>query len=417
MWEKLKIQAHQALRWSERYTKTDMVYLTKGGGLLFVNQLIAMASGLGLSVAFAHLIPKEAFGTYQFILSLAGMIAAFSLTGLGTAITRASTQGKSKVLTQGLRTHLFWSVGMVSLAGLGAVYYFINDNSTMALGLLMVGVGLPLISGFSLYASFLNGKKDYATLTKYGIVQNVAPALILFVTIWFTDNVLLIILAYYFGNALITGLLFWQTQKAYAHEIQNDTPLINESKHLSFINAISVIADQLDKVLIFHYLGAIEVAVYTFALSPIVQLRSHSKIIKTLVLPKFTTTDVPTLKKTLPRKLLIYFAVLTAGVGAYIALAPYLFAFLFPQYSDSVIFSQALAATLLFLPIAIMRKTFIAHFKKKELYISEFTVAGITVFLLIVLLPVYGIWGAVFARIAAHVVSAVISAFLFFRLR
>ena len=43
------------LRKSEKYTKTDMVYLFSGGSWLVVGQIISSVSALALAVLFANL--------------------------------------------------------------------------------------------------------------------------------------------------------------------------------------------------------------------------------------------------------------------------------------------------------------------------------------------------------------------------
>lgn len=65
----LKTRIHALLRSSERYFKTDMVYLAKGGSWLFSAQVLSGALSFILAIAFANLVPKEAFGTYKYVLS------------------------------------------------------------------------------------------------------------------------------------------------------------------------------------------------------------------------------------------------------------------------------------------------------------------------------------------------------------
>ena len=89
MVQKAKNKIYKALRWSEKYTKTDMLYLAKSGSWLSFGHGFAMLSGFFMSLAFANLFPRESFGTYKFVLSMAGILGAFSLTGMGTAVTQA----------------------------------------------------------------------------------------------------------------------------------------------------------------------------------------------------------------------------------------------------------------------------------------------------------------------------------------
>ena len=88
----LRNYLYQTLRKGESLFKTDMIYLAKGGGWLVFGQAIATFLGFFVSIAFANLISKESFGIYKFVLSMAGIVGAFSLTGLGVAVTQSVAQ-------------------------------------------------------------------------------------------------------------------------------------------------------------------------------------------------------------------------------------------------------------------------------------------------------------------------------------
>ena len=86
---KIKNRIYRLLRRSERHTKTDMVYLASGGFWLTVGQIISSAATFGLAIAFANLLPKETYGTYKFVLSIAGILTIFTLPGMVTSLTQA----------------------------------------------------------------------------------------------------------------------------------------------------------------------------------------------------------------------------------------------------------------------------------------------------------------------------------------
>jgi len=69
MIERAKILTYKILRYSERYTQTDMVYFASGGFWLLLGQFISTISAFLLLIAFANFLPKEVFGTYQYILA------------------------------------------------------------------------------------------------------------------------------------------------------------------------------------------------------------------------------------------------------------------------------------------------------------------------------------------------------------
>ena len=70
----MKTKMLQILRWSERYTRTDMRYLAEGGFWVTANCVLQVALGLVTTIALANLLPKEALGTFQFILCQATII-------------------------------------------------------------------------------------------------------------------------------------------------------------------------------------------------------------------------------------------------------------------------------------------------------------------------------------------------------
>ena len=59
MIKKSKQNLYNFLRWTEKWTKTDMIYLTKGGSLLFIARIIASFLAFVISIAFAKYISKN----------------------------------------------------------------------------------------------------------------------------------------------------------------------------------------------------------------------------------------------------------------------------------------------------------------------------------------------------------------------
>ena len=87
--QKLRQKTYNLLRWSEKYTKTDMVYLTKGGFWLTFAYIIFLSSGFILTIAFANLLPKDVFGTYKFVISISGVLLVTSLTGINSTLKQS----------------------------------------------------------------------------------------------------------------------------------------------------------------------------------------------------------------------------------------------------------------------------------------------------------------------------------------
>src|SRR3990167_3737338 len=112
------------LRKTQKYTKTDNVYIVKYGLWLTAGQLISTASSFLLVLAFANLLPKETYGIYQYALSITAILAIPTLSGIDTAVTRAVSLGYEGSLKKGLKTKIRWGIiGSMASLGLAGYYY------------------------------------------------------------------------------------------------------------------------------------------------------------------------------------------------------------------------------------------------------------------------------------------------------
>src|SRR3989344_4903049 len=119
---------YTVLRGLEKYTKADMVYLAKGGFWITFGQSFSTLLSLVLIIAFANLLPKETYGTYRYILSLASIFNVFTLTGMNSAVARAVAIGHEGALRTSVKYQLKWNLLMlVAFFTLGG-YYLANGD-------------------------------------------------------------------------------------------------------------------------------------------------------------------------------------------------------------------------------------------------------------------------------------------------
>lgn len=401
------------LRWSERYTKTDMVYATSGGFWLFLGYSIQIVSGLVLAVLFANILPKEAFGTYQFIISMAAIVSVFTLTGMGGAIIRSAAQGESRALSYGFKIQMVWNVGIVLASATLSLYYFINENHLLGTAFLIVGTFQPFITGFGLCKSYLHGKKLFRESTIIDILGRFIPFVALVITLFVSPHPLSLIIVYFSAHACTLFISFMFVVNKYETGNTNDVKIKSYSKHLSVMESFGEIAAAIDKVFVWTFLGAAPTAVYALAQMPVLHLQSMFGLMRILAFPKIAQRPFAELKQTLPYKIRNYFLVTLFVVIAYIIAAPYIFALFFPQYLEAVSYSQALALLVLAVPRTFISQAFLAHGMKRELYIINITGPGMRIALLGALLPLYGIWGAVIALLLSELVITGIQWYLF----
>lgn len=411
---KLKQKIYNLLRWSQKYTQTDMVYLAKGGFWLTLGQIISSAAGFLLAIAFANLLPKETYGTYRYVLSLGSILAIPTLSGINTAIVRAVARGYEGSFIPALKTKLRWGI-LGGLAGLGlAGYYFFQGNTTLTICFLIIAAFLPLMSSFTIYESFWGGKKRFDIQSKYRITTEIFALLALLITLFLTRNLFLILLAYFVSWTFFRFLFLQLTLKKSPPNKKQDPETIPYGKHLTLMSVIGTVAGHLDKILLWHFLGAVPLAIYAFATLPPMQIKEVLKSIGGLALPKFSQRSKQELKNTVRKKVLKLFLLVIPIIVLYIIFAPLVYKIFFPQYLDSVIYSQVYIIFLLAaIPGMLLGTSLLAQMRKKELYILRTALPLIQILLLIILLPLYGIWGAIFALLITNFSSFGLLLFLF----
>lgn len=423
MIERLKRPLIAVLRWSERYTKTDMVYLASGGFWFGLGQAVSSLSALALAVAFANLVPPETYGTYKYILSIAGMFAIFSLPGLSTAVTRAVAQGHEGVIRAATRSRVAHSfVGSVIALG-GASYYFLNGNVELSLALLIIAATLPVFDTFTLHLAYFVGKRRFDIQNIYNSITHTFSTFILIIIIFLTDNLAAILLAYFIPFSSLRFYFYIRTLKKIIKNsnVEFEEESLRYGKNLTAIGILSVIASNIDKILLWKFLGPTQLAVYAFAVAIPEQIKGSFKSLGELAFPKFAKQTPEQIRKNLPllyRKVSLYAFALFCISIAYILLAPFLFKLLFPQYMGSVVYSQIASLVFISMINSVLIKIFESQKKIGVQYILHSTQSVFLIVLFTVLIPTFGIIGAILATLINRLIHTILmfgAIFLTFR--
>lgn len=405
MIDSAKDAAVRVLRQSEKYTKTDMVYLTSGGFWLFLKMLAMMAIAFALSIAFANLLPPAVYGSYKYVFSLYGFLAIATLSGMGTAITRAVARGFDGTPLAALYEKMRWGVfGTIGSAGI-ATYYFVNGNIELGGAFAVVAIFLPLTDPLALYNAILNGKKKFNISAFYEVAIQAFSALSIALALFLTDNLLYIIGAYFLSYTLARGIAFLAVHRAYATNKEKDPEALSYGKKLSVLEIPGIIAETVETMLMWQFIGPVAIAVYAFAKGIPVQLSSAFQRIITLAFPKFAERDFEEVRGGLKHKMLLMLLIMGMVVSAYALIAPYLFAVFFPQYEESVIYSQLFALTLLFFPQKFIAVMFEAHAKTKALAKVNIITPIARIVSGLLFIPTLGLPGVLLAEFSTRIVN------------
>lgn len=412
MLNKIKNKIYNLLRWSEKWTKTDMVYLASGGFWLTAGQVISSISSFLLAIAFANLLPKETYGIYKYVLSATSILAIPTLSGINTAVTQAISRGYEGSFIPALKIKLKWGTWGALASVLLAGYYYLNGNNTLTISFLISAVFVPLIESFAVFNSLLNGKKEFKLIAKYNSASQIASVFFIFIVLLFTNN-LFIILLVFFASWTLTRLIFLKIcLNKFKLNNNKDSQTIFYGKHLSLMNVLGIISIQIDKILIFHYLGAIELAIYAFALAPVDQLRNIIKNIQPLAVPKFASQEKKFNYKNYLKKLLLMIIILFILTVLYIIFAPIMYKIVFSKYLDSVKYSQYISLSLI-ASIAMLNYSFLrAQSAKKELYKLSIIIPIVQIVFTSLGVIYFGLFGVIWSQILIKTIDAIYSTFL-----
>jgi len=397
--EKTKAWAYRWLRWSERYTKTDMVYLARGGFWMNVSFVFTNLLAFGLSIAFARLLPKDIYGTYQFILSIGAILNALTLTGMNNAVTQAVARGYEGTLRRSIGVQLVWNLVSFGAAIAIAVYYFMQGNSEIALGVMLIGFLSPVYSAYNTYAAFMTGKKEFRIGATYGMTLALAYSVCMAITLVFVKDPVSLVAVNIGVNTAVTVGLYALTVRRFEPNDRVDGAAIGYGKHLSLANVISTIAGQLDNLMVFHYLGTVDLAIYAFASTIPERASSALKSVSVLAFPKLSERTSGEIGQSMFPKTMRLFAFSLMIALIYIAVAPYVFWLFFPKYLSSVLYSQgyALAVALMAMPnLPLAGLT--AMKAKREIYIYNIVNPIVSIGAMLALGIPFGVWGIIASK-------------------
>lgn len=415
----LKKHAYQLLRWSERHTKTDMIYLTKGGFWLSLSKILSITASFLSSIAFANLLPEETYGTFRYVLSIVSLLVIPTLPGIDSALARAISRGHQVSVGQILHVRMRWGIlGAIGSIALGG-YYFFMGNEILSTAFFFTAIFIPIMDPLHIYTAVLNGLKKFNTLAQDEIATRMVTTLLLIGVVYYTQNIFIVIAVYFISTTISRYILFRLTLKNTTETVHPDSTDTQEvssyGKHLTAMNILSQVSVQLDKILLFHYVGGAALAAYYLAFMPLKQLQTMFSAVTTLAFPKFATNSMEKIRTTLPHKIILLYALIIPIVIAYIIAAPYIFFLIYPQYTAAVFISQLLMLQLLFFPLTLISTAFTSQGHKKKLYVSTSAYAAIRIVLLLILVPLFGIYGAVITILLTSTLSNSLLLFLFFR--
>ncbi len=386
----------------------------RGSIWLTAEKALLALKGVVLLIAFANYLDPQIYGGYQYLLSLLGLLSIFSVPSMGTALVRAVANKRYGTFPRALRVMTRWSLlGSISLLGV-ALYQAWAGDSTLLIPLVGLAVIFPGYGIMTTWRYYYLGKQNYYQLAKTSLIIEAITLVTTLLAILYLNPLWSIVVASV-GITLLLSLVVLRPIIHATKDAESSEDDIHYGQQLTLSYAVTTASGFIDKLLIGQYLGLVDVAIYSVALTIPEQLRAMLSIFNALLLPRFSKNDDGRTYRTI---LLMGIALLTIAVALfaflYYWIAPPIFSWLLPAYENSLGYSRALTAGLIFIPLQVLDSFFRGQRAEKVvLKITVITsIAGLI--LSLVLIPQFGIWGAVYAKIATFAITggALLWAFL-----
>jgi O-antigen/teichoic acid export membrane protein len=321
----------------EKYIGTDLTYLASGGLWLLLAQGVASISAFVVTVTLANTLSLHAFGEYRFILAAVPLLSLFALPGVNIALTSAMAKKTRPNLQSIAKEKMKWGLIGTLVSFSIAGYYFLQDAHVLALGFCVAGLFTPLVETFFIYSFFYKGKRDFKTASLYESISYVIQALLMVTAVLYVQNPIWLIFFFLFGQTVTRMFFFFrttsQTRELQESETETAQTILN-SKKFSFVHILTVLSLQIDKILVWHFLGSEALAIYIVIFMLPSEITRLLNFVPQLAFVKFANHDwsKQSEHRAFNRKITLWSLFLILVSGMYIPLSQILISTVFPQY-------------------------------------------------------------------------------------
>jgi len=402
------------------FFRVDARYFVSGAFWLLVAQGGVILGSLLTAVFLANTLTENSYGVYRYIIGLSAIFTAFSLTGLPQAVLQATAKGYTNIIELSTPITLKWSLG-ISFAGISfAAYYFFQDNSTLALGCLMIAVLHPFTSFFSNTIALYSGLSRFKTISHIHVVKSAFVSGSTLIALLFTQNITALLFVYFLTQAIsaIAVHFIYKPDNAVKFQIPSEVwqNYFSYAKHTSIRGILLRVANNLDSIIVFQFLGAAQLAMFSIATLVPTQVRGTFKHLQTLLISKYSKHEtIDSIRSSILTRSIQFFFLLLFITTVFIFIVPYIYLLLFPEYTSVIPLVQLLALSFPAYVFLIPDGALLSQRAERELYQSELSTSTAQIILLFFLTFYFGLLGAVASRVITQYLKAFISFYLIYK--
>lgn len=366
-------------------------------------RVVEKACGLAISIMIFRHLSKEDVAAFGFIQTIVAICAIFGLQELQNTISQSISRGHFGTYLKSVPMAFFSSlIGSLVLAGF-AGWYFMAEQEKMGYGFLVAAAIFPFFQGLRQWRGLYLGQSKFSTFAKAEASNAIFKTALIAVALYmFPHEILWPLLISFAVPAVQNCLRTYSSYKAIEKDATYEEGSLEYGFKANLYSAVAIIANNIDKVILFTFLSPASLAIYMAAEKFADLLQGVMQDIGAILAPKFA--KIGQYSTALDNKLKILAMMMAAAMLAFaLLILPYLLPLVLGQsYDNAVIFSQILVIGAAIRTIATLRFRFVRSkvdaesFRQVTIYSALGHIAAS-----IVLVPTFGLYGAV-ASVVIH---------------
>ncbi len=230
-------------------------YIKNQGLWVLLGRAHLTVAGLLLSIILTRMMTKSEYGEYQYILSILAIFGFLSLPASTNVLIRYYGQGYHWA-------YLFFCMAVYS--------YFVGDIYFSLISLVF-SVCFPLFYSCDLFEYLLQSEMEHKKLNIYYIVRESIRFVLVIFTYWMLGSIALTVIIYILSITMINSWLYYKVKKEYSIKYRGMDSKVQQkintmAVNLSLVGILSLVASQIDKILIAKYIDPESLAIYSIGM-------------------------------------------------------------------------------------------------------------------------------------------------------
>ncbi len=365
---------------------------------MFVASFFSFLNAVILSRLFA---PDE-YGVYRYVLAWIILSSFFTLSGSHLPLTQAIQEGKDSTFFSVLKMRMKYGFLGVLFFLLISAYYYLQGNALLASLFALYAPFVVISETLTSYVAFLYGKKKIRINFYIDFFSAILGTVSVIVAVYLTQSIVIAFLANIVSTWIprIIGVMYATSQTKEGRKAEDVTKY---SFKLTLSSSLEVLAQSLDKMIVFHFLGAASLSFYIFATLFVDQIREVIRVLIWKYILIDSSENAYSNKVSFSKVFLCSLGVFLV----YATFAPLLYKLFFPQYVSIVLIS--ILYSLSFFSSIIFISMYEYQLHKKTRYVVVYNIALLTLVVVGVTIGsiYYGVMGAVIGLLVARLLSSI----------